>query len=182
MEVHQKNLKRNNSFTKTQRKFDSQRGKENIQQGDVLTVQIIALGSKNIGVAELRNGTTLLVPNTKCGDKVQVKIEKVFFGQQSDSKKKVKYAIGKVLQENSKLSLEGKNEKSSGKSVQFDLKVGQKYRVTIQKKGPRNSGIVPISTNFLILAAGRRSLSVCALFNCFSASKKALVKNCFCAI
>ena len=42
-------------------------------------MKITALGSKNIGVAELKNGTTLLVPNTKCGEKVQVKIEKVFF-------------------------------------------------------------------------------------------------------
>lgn len=89
MEVRQKNLKRNTSFTKTSKKrFDTQRIKENFQQGDVVTVKINALGSNNIGVAELRNGTTLLVPNTKCGEKVQVKIEKVFFGQESDSKKK----------------------------------------------------------------------------------------------
>ena len=81
MEVRQKNSKRNNSFTKTSKKrFDSQRIKDNFQQGDIVTVKITALGSNNIGVAELRNGTTLLVPNTKCGEKVQVKIEKVFFG------------------------------------------------------------------------------------------------------
>ena len=139
------------SFTKTsKKKFDPmnpQSGrKENLQLGDVLTVKIQALGSKNIGVAELRSGTTLLVPNTKCGEKVQVKIEKVFFGRESDSKKKVKYAVGNVVP-----SSEGKTEKSSGKSFQFDFKVGQKLKVTIQKKGPKNSGFVQISTNFLIL-------------------------------
>ncbi len=148
MEVRQKNLKRNTSFTKTSKKrFDTQRIKENFQQGDVVTVKINALGSNNIGVAELRNGTTLLVPNTKCGEKVQVKIEKVFFGQESDSKKKIKYAVGTVVQSPS----EGKNDKSLGKSFQFDLKVGQKCKVTIQKKGPKNSGFVQISTNFLLI-------------------------------
>jgi small subunit ribosomal protein S2 len=163
MEVRQKNMKRNNSFTKTSKKrFDPsgqssslhERGKENLQLGDILTVKMTALGSKNIGVAELRNGTTLLVPNTKCGEKVQVKIEKVFFGRESDSKKKVKYAVGTIV-----LSSEGKNDKSSPpgqnpsgvKSFQFDFKVGQKLKVTIQKKGPKNSGFVQISTNFLII-------------------------------
>lgn len=147
MEVRQKNSKQNTSFTKTSKKrFDPTRqlrgGKENLQLGDVLTVKIQALGSKNIGVAELRSGTTLLVPNTKCGEKVQVKIEKVFFGQESDSKKKVKYAVGNVVP-----SSEGK----TGKSFEFDFKVGQKLKVTIQKKGPKNSGFVQIATNFLIL-------------------------------
>ena len=159
MEIRQKNMKRNNSFTKTSKKrFDPsgrssslrERGKENLQLGDILTVKITALGSKNIGVAELRNGTTLLVPNTKCGEKVEVKIEKVFFGRESDSKKKVKYAVGAIIP-----STEGKNDKSSplrgGKSFQFDFKVGQKLKVTIQKKGPKNSGFVQISTNFLII-------------------------------
>jgi small subunit ribosomal protein S2 len=145
MEVRQKNSKRNSSFSK--KRFE----KENLQQGDILTVKITALGSKNIGVAELRNGTTLLVPNTKCGEKVQVKVEKVFFGQQSEKKKNVKYAIGTLFQESSKSSPEGKNDKSSGKSFEFDLKVGQKFKVTIQKKGPKNSGFVQISPNFLII-------------------------------
>ena len=147
MEVRQKNSKRNTSFTKTSKKrFDTQRMKENFQQGDIVTVKINALGSNNIGVAELRNGTTLLVPNTKCGEKVQVKIEKVLFGRESDSKKKIKYAVGTVVQ-----SSEGKNDKSLGKTFQFDLKVGQKCKVTIQKKGPKNSGFVQIATNFLLI-------------------------------
>ena len=51
--------------------------KQNLQAGDILNVKITALGSKNIGVAELKNGYTVLVPNTKCGEKVQVKVEKI---------------------------------------------------------------------------------------------------------
>jgi small subunit ribosomal protein S2 len=146
MEVREKNLKQKKTFQKNPKKFGPQNGKENLQQGDILTVKIQALGSKNIGVAELRNGTTLLVPNTKCGENVQVKIEKVFLSQESDLKK-VKYAVGTVVQP----SLEGKIDKSSRKSFQFDLKVGQKFKVTIQKKGPKKSGFVPISPNFLII-------------------------------
>jgi small subunit ribosomal protein S2 len=157
MEVRQKNSKQNNSFTKTSKKtFGNRSGerngqKENFSQGDIITVKITALGSKNIGVAELKNGTTLLVPNTKCGEKAQVRIEKVFFGQESESKKKVKYALGTVVQESSKASSEGKNDKSSGKSFQFDFQVGQKFKVTIQKKGPKNSGFVQITPNFLLI-------------------------------
>jgi small subunit ribosomal protein S2 len=167
----QKNTKQNKSFQTTPKKrFE----KENLQQGDIFTVKITALGSKNIGIAELRNGTTLLVPNTKCGEKVQVKIERVFFGQEAENKKKVKYAIGTVYQTGSadvnrtgmgglpttgaesslktgKGNGETKTERFSGKSFKFDFKVGQKFKVTIQKKGPKNSGFVPVSTNFLII-------------------------------
>lgn len=154
MEIHQKNSKRNSVFRKTsKKKFE----KENFQPGDVFPVKITALGSKNIGVAELKNGTTLLVPNTKCGEKVQVKIEKVFFGKHSDQNKKVKYAIATVCHDspaanetNASQMKKSKKDKFST-SVQYNLKVGQKYKVTIEKKGPKNSGFVPISNNFLIL-------------------------------
>lgn len=143
MEVRKKNTKKNNVFTKTQKKrFE----KENLQPGDILNVKITALGSKNIGVAEFKNGTTLLVPNTKCGEKVQVKIEKVFFGRNSDANQKVKYAVATVKND----GFESNMEKSSN-FVKFDLKVGQKLKVTVQKKGPKNSGFVSISNNFLIL-------------------------------
>ena len=160
MEIHQKNSKRNNMFTKnSQKKFGgSTRGatKENLQIGDIFTVKITAFGSKNIGVAELKNGTTLLVPNTKCGQKVQVKIEKVFFGKNSEQNKKVKYAVGKVLHDQISADVSKSNGRSELKKekssfVKFDLKVGQKFKVTIQKKGPKNSGFVAISNNFLIL-------------------------------
>ena len=87
MELRQKNSKKK-KFIQTGRKKDSffveksQSFNENLQVGDIFQVKITALGSKNIGVAELKNGYTVLVPNTKCGQKVNVKIGKVitFFG------------------------------------------------------------------------------------------------------
>jgi small subunit ribosomal protein S2 len=193
MEVRQQNSKKKDIFPKSSKQRSGRSTvQENFQAGDILSVKITALGSKNIGVAELKNGTTLLVPNTKCGEKVQVKIEKVFFalpsgpsfgpgnsvgrneqkmrGQKnaessavSQQNKKGKYAIGKVFfgDQTEQPEVSEKTLKNNGGSefqkekasngIQFDFKVGQKVQGTIQKKGPKNSGILPLSNNFLIL-------------------------------
>lgn len=170
MEFNKKNTqKKILSTNMTPKKFE----KENFKPGDILTVKITSLGSKNIGVAELKNGTTLLVPNTNCGEKVQVKIEKVFrqLSQTENGdkttdlsqKKKVKYAIASIYPTSSKEKNLGSFDQSfpqkdpgeggskTSNSVKFDFKVGQKLKVTIQKKGPKNSGFVPVSKNFLII-------------------------------
>ncbi len=160
METLQKNFKKDKSstnFSKSRKKisfFKNEKNrtpKANLQTGDVLNVKISALGSKNIGVAELKNGYTVLVPNTKCGEKVQVKVEKIFIpkGQGSDSmtNQKMKYVVARVHDSASKSST---FEKTSN-SLKFDFKVGQKFKVTIAKKGPKNSGLVPISKNFLFI-------------------------------
>lgn len=128
--------------------------KQTLQAGDILTVKIQALGSRNIGVAEFKNGYTVLVPNTKFGEKVQVKIEKIFLGKNSDSltNQKIRYAVATVVnnaRENTKSNVE--KARNSSSLQHFDLKVGQKLKVTIAKKGPKNSGIVPISKNFLLI-------------------------------
>jgi small subunit ribosomal protein S2 len=127
--------------------------KEILEPGDVLNVKIHALGSKNIGVAELKNGYTVLVPNTKCGEKVQVKIEKIFVGKNLDSttNQKIQYAVATV-NKNPDLDSQFQERKSTPYPIQnFDIKVGQKFKVKILKKGPKNSGLVPISKNFLLI-------------------------------
>jgi len=137
-----------NMFQNTNNKIS----KQILQPGDILNVKINALGSKNIGVAELKNGYTVLVPNTKYGEKIQVKIEKIFLGKNIDSVKnqKIKYAVATINNEN--ISNQPFVEKSSPAYHQtFDFKVGQKFQVTIVKKGPKNSGLVPISKNFLLI-------------------------------
>ena len=110
MDNRQKNLtkqKNKANFSKTQRersflnKERSNMMKQNLQPGDVLTVKINALGSKNIGVAELKNGYTVLVPNTKYGEKVQVKVEKILFptvgkNLYSFPNQKMKYVIARL--------------------------------------------------------------------------------------
>jgi ribosomal protein S2/predicted RNA-binding protein with TRAM domain len=158
MDVRQQNSKRSGSFSKSSslrlgRTNEPREGRqpgESLQPGTVLSVQITAFGSKNIGVAEFKNGTTILVPNTQCGEKVQVKIEKVFSsprGQQILQKPQGKYALATVLDAQSSSDLKEKRSPS----VHFDFKVGQKFKVTVQKKGPKNSGLVALSKNFFIV-------------------------------
>jgi small subunit ribosomal protein S2 len=138
--------KKNLSFSKNEKTSIL---KDTLQAGDILTVKITALGSKNIGVAELKNGYTVLVPNTKCGDKVQVKVEKIFLGKGTNSilNQKIKYVVARVDNSGTKTS----NFEKTSNSLKFDFKVGQKFRVTIAKKGPKNSGLVPVAKNFLFI-------------------------------
>nr|ASY96093.1 30S ribosomal protein S2 [Tetradesmus obliquus] len=138
--------KKNLSFSKNEKTTTL---KDALQAGDILTVKITALGSKNIGVAELKNGYTVLVPNTKCGDKVQVKVEKIFLGKGTNSilNQKIKYVVACVDNSGTKTS----NFEKTSNSLKFDFKVGQKFRVTIAKKGPKNSGLVPVAKNFLFI-------------------------------
>lgn len=138
--------KKNLSFAKNEKTTTL---KDALQAGDILTVKITALGSKNIGVAELKNGYTVLVPNTKCGDKVQVKVEKIFLGKGTNSilNQKIKYVVARVDNSGTKTS----NFEKTSNSLKFDFKVGQKFRVTIAKKGPKNSGLVPVAKNFLFI-------------------------------
>lgn len=138
--------KKNLSFSKNEKTTTL---KDALQAGDILTVKITALGSKNIGVAELKNGYTVLVPNTKCGDKIQVKVEKIFLGKGTNSilNQKIKYVVARVDNSGTKTS----NFEKTSNSLKFDFKVGQKFRVTIAKKGPKNSGLVPVAKNFLFI-------------------------------
>nr|WVD56069.1 ribosomal protein S2 [Tetradesmus arenicola] len=158
METLQKNFKKEKSVfspSKKKKNFYFSKNektttlKDTLQAGDILTVKITALGSKNIGVAELKNGYTVLVPNTKCGDRVQVKVEKIFLGKSTDSiyNQKIKYVVAHVDNSGTKTS----NFEKTSNSLKFDFKVGQKFRVTIAKKGPKSSGLVPVAKNFLFI-------------------------------
>ena len=161
MDNREKNLTKQKykaNFSKTQRersflnKERSNMMKQNLQPGDIFTVKINALGSKNIGVAELKNGYTVLVPNTKYGEKVQVKIEKIIFptvgkNLYSFPNQKMKYVIARLDNNVQKES----NFEQTGNSLKFDFIVGQKLKVKIAKKGPKNSGLVPISKNFVFI-------------------------------
>jgi small subunit ribosomal protein S2 len=152
---------------KTKRKNDQQKRKiqekknvsEKLQRGDRLQVEITALGAKNIGVAELQNGYTILVPNTKCGEKVEIEIEKileskletvnknsfeftspVFSGETGQKTQKPKYAVAQRILDDSE------TEKLS-EGVDFDFSVGQRFTGTIQKSGPKNSGIISLPSS-----------------------------------
>nr|AWI68210.1 ribosomal protein S2 [Pediastrum angulosum] len=117
-----------------------------IKIGDFLSLKINALGPKKIGLVELNNGLTLLVPNTNLGDVVKVKLEKVFSHSTHPSKNKKtknqpKYALGSVVQVLKKTNI----------STTTELEIGKILDLTIKRKGPKNSGLVPISDSFTII-------------------------------
>nr|AWI68403.1 ribosomal protein S2 [Pediastrum duplex] len=114
-----------------------------IKIGDFLSLKINALGPKKIGLVELNNGLTLLVPNTNLGDVVKVKLEKVFSipSKNQKTKNQPKYALGSVVQVLKKTNI----------STTTELEIGKILDLTIKRKGPKNSGLVPISDSFTII-------------------------------
>nr|YP_009491927.1 ribosomal protein S2 [Pediastrum angulosum]AWI68105.1 ribosomal protein S2 [Pediastrum angulosum] len=128
-----------------------------IKIGDFLSLKINALGPKKIGLVELNNGLTLLVPNTNLGDVVKVKLEKVFSrsahpsknqktrvgsaSQTAEAQNQPKYALGSVVQVLKKTNI----------STTTELEIGKILDLTIKRKGPKNSGLVPISDSFTII-------------------------------
>nr|AXC47259.1 ribosomal protein S2 [Pediastrum duplex]QFS20034.1 ribosomal protein S2 [Pediastrum duplex] len=114
-----------------------------IKIGDFLSLKINALGPKKIGLVELNNGLTLLIPNTNLGDIVKVKLEKVFSipSKTQKTKNQQKYALGSVVQVLKKTNV----------STTTELEIGKILDLTIKRKGPKNSGLVPISDNFTII-------------------------------
>nr|AWI68692.1 ribosomal protein S2 [Pseudopediastrum boryanum] len=114
-----------------------------IKIGDIFSLKINALGPKKIGLVELNNGLTLLIPNTNLGDIVKVKLEKVFSIPSKNQKVKFqpKYALGSVVQVLKKTNM----------STTTEVEIGKILDLTIKRKGPKNSGLVPISDNFTII-------------------------------
>jgi small subunit ribosomal protein S2 len=108
--------------------------------GEIFSLKINALGPKKMGLVSLNNGLTMLVPNVNLGDFVKVKIEKFLL---NPNKKKTKYAIGSVVQ-----VLKKANKINT---IPEMVEVGKVLDLTIKRKGPKNSGLVPISDKFTIL-------------------------------
>jgi len=125
-----------------------------IKIGDVFSLKINALGPKKIGLVQLNNGLTLLVPNANLGDFVKVKLEKILSNTSSKMKNKPKYAIASLVQilkkGNQSLSISSSSKiQSNGK--QKEIQIGEVLDLTIKRKGPKNSGLVPVSDNFTII-------------------------------
>jgi small subunit ribosomal protein S2 len=104
------------------------------QVGEILNVKIHALGSKNLGLSELKNGYTIVVPNVSLSDEVRVCIEAIF-------PEKPKYATAKLLEIL-------KKDKEKKETV---VRSGEVFDVTIDKDGPKDSGMVQFKENFSII-------------------------------
>jgi small subunit ribosomal protein S2 len=131
-----------------------------IKIGDVFSLKINALGPKKIGLVQLNNGLTLLVPNANLGDFVKVKLEKIISNPSKASKLKnqPKYAIASLVQilkkGNKSLSIpvsDGKQLEISDFKQKKEIQIGEVLDLTIKRKGPKNSGLIPVSDNFTII-------------------------------
>nr|YP_009492208.1 ribosomal protein S2 [Pseudopediastrum sp. CL0201VA]AWI68857.1 ribosomal protein S2 [Pseudopediastrum sp. CL0201VA] len=143
-------MQTNNKQRFTNENNNGRKQSSKIKIGEIFSLKINALGPKKIGLVELNNGLTLLVPNTNLGDIVKVKLEKVFFIPSKNQKTKVlsqskiakpKYALGSVVQVLKKTNM----------STTTEVEIGKILDLTIKRKGPKNSGLVPISDNFTII-------------------------------
>jgi small subunit ribosomal protein S2 len=119
--------KRMNSFQK--QKAVGVKGslkRKNLSVGDICEFNITGLGLKGIGIDEYTYGHSVMVPNTKLGDKVKAKVLKV--SNFNSSKKLPKYAIAKVIESQRSLtfavkSVEEKTPKAVNPGDQIDVKI-----------------------------------------------------------
>ena len=102
-----------------------------LKAGDISVVTIKGLGTKNVGLAEISNGYTVIVPKAKLGETVKIQVEKISL--------KPKYATAKLL------------EVVKETKVTVPVKVDDIIDVVIEKQGPRNSGLYSITKNFTII-------------------------------
>nr|ALO21430.1 ribosomal protein S2 [Golenkinia longispicula] len=122
----------------------------NIKIGDILELKVSALGhlnksKKEMGLAELANGYTVVLPNTNLGDLVTAKITKLNETRNAKNQtfgvgsRTANYAVAEVLQ----VLQQYQNEPP--------VRVGEVLEVTINKSGPRGSGLLQLPNNFRIV-------------------------------
>jgi len=115
-----------------------------VKLGQIFSLKINALGPKKMGLVELNNGLTVFVPNANLGDLVKVKLEKILpypYGVKKKTKKIV--ILGTLVQVIQKGKFQ--NPPEGGRAGSFE--VGQKLRVSVKRKGPKNSGLAfPLSS------------------------------------
>lgn len=111
-------------------KQDVSSKRNSLKIGTTLVVSITAGGYKNIGLAELKDGTTLFIPNTTLGDQVKVKIQKMTQTSQS----KFQYGIAQVV------------EVVKESTMEIPVQVGQILTVKCEKQGPRGSCFATVNS------------------------------------
>ena len=127
--------RKNVSFTNNGNIFSNSQNKNvkklKLKVGDLSVVKITALGTKNVGLAEISNGYTVIVPKAKLGQTVKVQIEKI--------STKPKYATGKMM------------EVVKETKTTVPVKVDDVLEVMIQKQGPQGSGLNVVNDQFTII-------------------------------
>ena len=117
-----------NIFSKQQEKNLK---KFKLKLGDVTVINITAVSTKNIGLAEISNGFTILVPNAKLGQTIKVQIEKI--------STKPKYMIANII--------ESIKETETTTPVSID----EVLNINIEKLGPQGCGLSPVNDDFTVI-------------------------------
>ena len=117
-----------NIFSKQQEKNLK---KFKLKLGDVTVINITAVSTKNIGLAEISNGFTILVPNAKLGQTIKVQIEKI--------STKPKYMIANII--------ESIKETETTTPVSID----DVLNINIEKLGPQGCGLSPVNDDFTVI-------------------------------
>nr|WLG71303.1 ribosomal protein S2 [Chlorophyceae sp. KF-2023a] len=110
--------------------------------GLVMDFKITAIGSKNLGLAELENGYTVVIPRTRLGDIVKAEIVKV-------NNTKLKYALARKTE-----SIKSSNQTKDNLSRSHQappVRVDAVIETVITKQGPCDTGLVFLSKNYKIV-------------------------------
>lgn len=123
---------------KTQKtKQNNKKGK--LIPGNLIILKITAVSSNNIGINEFSYGIPVLVPNTKLGDIVQVKVLKNLATEWRTSKN---IAIAKLVKIIKTQKVKQINAKLPA------LTAGTSLTITINKLGPNSTGIADVPNSY----------------------------------
>ena len=117
-----------NIFSKQQEKNLK---KFKLKLGDVTVINITAVSTKNIGLAEISNGFTILVPNAKLGQTIKVQIEKI--------STKPKYMIANI------------SESIKETETTTPVSIDDVLNINIEKLGPQGCGLSPVNDDFTVI-------------------------------
>nr|AYQ94840.1 ribosomal protein S2 [Follicularia botryoides] len=114
--------------------------------GDVLVVKIHALSPNQLGLSQLANGYTIVVPKVSLADEVRVSIQTVSSGQP-------KFATAKVLEilNKSQIALGNNSQNKQTENQKQSVRAGDILNVQISKTGPKGSGLAEISPDYAVV-------------------------------
>lgn len=128
---------------KTQKSKQKINKKGNLIPGNLITLKITAVGANNIGINEFSYGIPVLVPNTKLGDIVQVKVLKFL-----NLKNIVIAKLVKIIKSQKVKQLNAALPASRREAAQPTLTVGTSLNITINKLGPNSTGIAELTNSY----------------------------------
>jgi len=110
---------------------------KSIRLGEILDLTITAIGTKNLGLAELANGYSVFVPKAGLEDRIKARVLKV-------SNSPSKFVIAELV------------ETIQNGQKQVPVQVGEILEFQITSAGPRGAGIVQLPGGYSIIVPNTR--------------------------